>query len=150
LAKPRFELVQGPENLEDYKEGATQTFKRGDIVKMSSGLVVLATGTGIAANMLGVAAADASGTTSAAIPVVVFSGEQVFCAYAPTASAPTANSLGVDYAIKQAAAAGGEISTATGTDGIAYRHTAQGKDGTANGDPFLIKIDQSRRQMEVG
>ena len=150
MAAPRFELVQGPCNLEDFKEGATQTFKRGDILKLSSNTVVLATGTGISADMLGVAGKDATGTTNTAIPVYVFSPEQVWMAYPNTAKKPTSFSLGVDYKIKQASAGAGEVSTAAGADAVVYRHTAKGNAGTTAGDPMLIKIDISNQAMQQG
>jgi hypothetical protein len=117
---------------------------------MSSNAVVVATGTGISADMLGVAGKDATGTTGSAIPVYVFSPEQVWCAYPNTAKKPTSFSIGVDVKIKQASVGAGEVSTAAGADAIVYSHKAQGKDGTTAGDPMLIKIDVSNIAMQQG
>jgi hypothetical protein len=150
LAVPRFSLVSGPENLRIFDEKASQTFKRGDILVLSSNQVKLATGTGISADMLGVAAADASGTTAADIPVYVFSSEQVWRALPNTAKKPTSFSLGVDYKIKQTAVGAGEVSTAAGADAIVYSYSAEGNDGTTAGDPMLIKIDTSNIAMAQG
>jgi hypothetical protein len=100
--------------------------------------------------MAGVAAADASGTTSADIPVYMFSAEQVWRAFVNTAVTPTASlTVGVDYKVKQASVGAAEVSTAAGTDVVVYSLKAEGKDGTSAGDPILVKIDYNMA-YEIG
>jgi hypothetical protein len=143
--------VSGPENIRLLGEKASQTFKRGDILKMSGSLVQLATATGISANMAGVAAADASGTTSADVPVYMFSAEQVWRAFVNTAVVPTASfTVGVDYKVKQASVGAGEVSATAGTDVVVYSLKAEGQDGTTAGDPILVKIDSSQIGPSIG
>jgi hypothetical protein len=79
--------------LKKFKEGATQTFKEGDLVKISSGLIVIATdGNDVA----GVAAKKASGTTNADAFVYVITPEQVWAVY--TSGTPaTATHVGNPY-----------------------------------------------------
>jgi hypothetical protein len=60
-----------------YPEAASQTFKRGDLVYLSSGKVTVAATAGIGNNVasgtkvLGIALKDASGATDTAIPVAI-------------------------------------------------------------------------------
>jgi len=60
-----------------YPEAASQTFKRGDAVYLASGKVTVAITTGSdvagATKLLGIALADASGTTDTGIPVALAS-----------------------------------------------------------------------------
>ncbi len=56
------------------KEGASQTFKAGDLVKFAAGYVVI----GTAAVFHGIACADASGTTAASIDVELLSAETLY------------------------------------------------------------------------
>lgn len=72
------------------KEAASQTFKEGDLVYFNSdGLVAIST----AGNIHGIARKDASGTTSAEIPVELIELDAVYSA-AYTASATTQTIVG--------------------------------------------------------
>jgi hypothetical protein len=152
VAIERFQLYRGKPNLQDFKEGATQTFNRGDIVKLSSNLVVIATGTGLGNVILGVAAADASGTTSAKIPVYVVTPEQEWRAFPKSTKKPTSFSLGVDYKIKQASAGAAEVSTSTNAaaDVVVVAHALKNNDGTTAGDPMLVRFDVASCVMIEG
>ena len=150
MAIEKFQLFRGKPNLQDFKEGATQTFNRGDIVKLSSNLVVIATGTGLGNVILGVAAADASGTTSAKIPVYVVTPEQEWRAFPKSTKKPTSFSLGVDYCIKQASAGAGHVSTGAGADVVVVAHAVKSKLGTTAGDPMLVRFDVASCKMIEG
>ncbi|MFI5384808.1 MAG: hypothetical protein ACHQ50_01700 [Fimbriimonadales bacterium] len=60
-----------------YPEAASQTFKRGDLVYLASGLVTAAATAGVGNNVasgtkvLGIALKDASGATNTAVPVAI-------------------------------------------------------------------------------
>lgn len=60
-----------------FQEGATQTFKRGDLVKLDTGLIKIATKTSTDI-ILGFALKDATGTTNSLIPVQVIRPSDVF------------------------------------------------------------------------
>jgi hypothetical protein len=150
VAIEKFQLFRGKPNLQDFKEGATQSFNRGDIVKLSSNLVVIATGTGLGNVILGVAAADASGTTSAKIPVYVVTPEQEWRAFPKSTKKPTSFSLGVDYKIKQASAGAGHVSTAGGADVVVVAHAVKNNLGTTAGDPMLVRFDVASCKMIEG
>jgi hypothetical protein len=153
LAIPRFELVSGPDNLLEFKEySTTQTFVRGDIVGLTANTVSDVLESPITANSaMGVAAGSASGVANTLIPVQVISGNQVWRAFAPAATAPTSLALGIDYEVDQAAAAGAILSTGTTTTCVViYKHEAEGKDGSAVGQPLLVKFEYDERQMESG
>ncbi len=96
----------------EYPEGTAETFKRGDIVLITSGLIedtLDATNLGSTAK-LGVAMKDNS-ASGAMIPVSVFSSDQVWQCFAGAAITPNTLYPGVDYEVSQSAA-----STAAMTD----------------------------------
>lgn len=69
---------QGDEGLVlPYQEGAAQTFKAGEIVKLSSGKIIVATEAS-ADLLLGYALADASGVTDTIVSVQVIRPSDVF------------------------------------------------------------------------
>ena len=153
MAIPRFELVSGPDNLLEFKEyGTGSTFVRGDIVGLTGNTVSDVLESPITANSaMGVAAGSASGVANTLIPVQVISGNQVWRAFAPAATAPTSLALGIDYEVDQAAANGAILSTGTTTTCVViYKHEAEGKDGSAVGQPLLVKFEYDERQMESG
>ena len=154
MAIPRFELVSGPDNMQEFKEySTTQTFVRGDIVGLTGSTVVdiLESPITTALTPMGVAAGSASGVANTLIPVQVISGNQVWRAFAPAATAPTSLALGIDYEVDQAAANGAILSTGTTTTCVViYKHEAEGKDGSAVGQPLLVKFEYDERQMESG
>lgn len=153
MAVERFSLVSGPDNILEFKEYSTsQTFVRGDIVGLTANTVSDILESPITANSaMGVAMGDASGVANTLIPVSVISGNQVWRAFAPAATAPTSLTLGLDYEVDQAAAAGAILSTGTTTTCVViYKHEAEGNDGSAVGDPLLVKFEYDERQMESG
>lgn len=75
-------------------EGATQTFKAGDLVYMTSGTVKIATSD---QTVFGAAVCDASGTTSTSIPVYVADPSTVWTAQVDTTSA--ASQIGAKYGL---------------------------------------------------
>jgi len=92
-----FVLRDGPNNIQLLSEGSTQSFNRGDIVKMSSGKVVqfttpsnsTKTTTGIETGIIGVAARDATGTANTLIPVYIITPEQLWEVHAQPGKKPS-------------------------------------------------------------
>ena len=144
MAAPRLQLISGPDNIMEYPEGAAETFKRGDIVLITSGLIedtLDATAIGATAK-LGVAMADNS-ASAAMIPVSVFCPGQVWQMSAGAAVVPNTLYPGVDYEVSQSAAG-----TAAMTDGttttcvVLYSYKAMGQDGSTAGDPVKVRIER--------
>lgn len=65
----KFEYYNGTENVQWYPEAASQSFKKGEFVYLASGLLNVCAANARA--YLGVAQADASGTTNNWIPVML-------------------------------------------------------------------------------
>jgi hypothetical protein len=89
-------LAEGPDNIQNFSEGSTQAFNRGDLVKLSSGKVVQFTTpsdstktTTISTGIWGVAARDASGTANTLIPVHVIIPAQVWEIHAQQGKRPS-------------------------------------------------------------
>ena len=83
-----FVLRDGPPNVEQFEEAATQTFIKGDPVSIATGALTqfttpysTAATSAIETGILGIAAADASGTTGALCPVYVISPAQLWEAH---------------------------------------------------------------------
>jgi hypothetical protein len=74
---------QGDEGLVlHFKEGAAQTFKKGEPLQLSSGKVVIAAASPMGANaLLGFAEKDASGVTDTVVPVRICRPGDVFNAH---------------------------------------------------------------------
>lgn len=99
-----------------FPEAATQSFKRGDLVTLSSGKVAVAvaytSGDPVASGtkILGIADKDASGTTDTSIPVIIADDKTEFLlpVFHPTAgSAVTAvTNVGVAYELYRATVSG--------------------------------------------
>lgn len=69
----------GPPLIKHFPEAASQTFKKGDWLKLSSGQVVPAADDETAAGtLLGIADQDATGSTNAAVRVAVADGNTMF------------------------------------------------------------------------
>lgn len=100
-----------PENISWYPEGSSAGFKEGDLVKLSSGKVVIAVAAGstlAASVVLGMALADASGTSTGTptIPVAVFDGDTIMKmpVVSGSSSASTAlTDVGLAYGIRHTA-----------------------------------------------
>jgi hypothetical protein len=142
--------VSGPDNIQKFKEGTAETFLRGDIVSISSGLIEdTLDAAAISGPLLGVAMAD-NDASGVLIPVSVFTSEQVWAC--PTDSGVTPSGLyeGVDYEVSQSAAGTAVMTSGTSTVTVVlYSYRAMGRDGTTAGDPVLVKIDQAAL-FEVG
>ena len=153
MAVERFTLVSGPDNmLEALEYSTSQTFVRGDIVKLTGNTVADVLESPIDENgCYAVAAGDATGVANTLIPVQVIAGNQVWRAFASASAKPTAYSIGVDYEVDQATAAKAFVATSTTTTCVViYKHEAEGKSGTTNGDPMLVKFEYNERIAESG
>lgn len=151
LAAPRFQLVSGPDNIREFPEGTAETFLRGDIVLISSGLIedTLDATAIVGGAKLGVAMADNSASGDM-IPVSVFSSDQVWQCYAGAAITPNTLYPGVDYEVSQSAAGTAAMTDGTTTTTVVlYSYKAMGQDGSAAGDPVLVKVEQPSL-FEVG
>lgn len=151
MAAPRMQLVSGPDNIMLFPEGAAETFLRGDIVLITSGLIedtFDATAIGATAK-LGVAMADHD-SSGAMIPVSVFSSDQVWQMYAGATIVPNTLYPGVDYEVSQSAAGTAAMTDGTSTTCVVlYSYKAMGQDGSTAGDPVLVRIEQPSL-FEVG
>lgn len=95
-----------------YPEAATQTFKRGDLVYLSSGSVTVAAGApanvASGTKLLGIALKDASGATGASVPVALANPNLRWVlpvTHATPASAATAiTQVGATYELERTAA----------------------------------------------
>lgn len=71
-------LTGGPPTIMEFGEAANQSFKAGEFVRLVSGLVTAATVT--STDIVGMALADASGTTGTKLNVLLATGDTVFTA----------------------------------------------------------------------
>ena len=151
MAVQRLKLVSGNANIQNVPEAASQSFLAGDLVFMSSDAVTICTGTAQGASgIFGVAAANASGTTSAKVAVYVATPEQVWRAFPSTSVVPTASfDVGVDYKLAQSSAGAGVLGAA-GADAVIASFDYAGNDGTTAGDPILIRFDADACQARLG
>lgn len=100
-----------PENVQWYPEASSAGFKEGDFVKLASGKVAIsaAAGNTLAASViLGMALADASGTSTGTptIPVAVFDGDTIIKLPVVSGSSSTSTALtavGTAYGIRHTA-----------------------------------------------
>lgn len=82
----RFEYYEGTECVQWYPEAASQSFKKGELVYLASGLlnVVVSSDTNIA---LGIAMSDATGTTNNWMPVLLAHTDTSFVGQSTNAGA---------------------------------------------------------------
>lgn len=98
----------GSVRQEDFPEAASQTFKRGDLVYLVSGKVTVVPSSPTTEKILGMALADASGTTDTMLPVLIADDNVEFSVpvyHGTPASAITAvTDVGLDggYGLKKA------------------------------------------------
>ena len=99
----RLQLKSGPDNLKPYKEDASQSFKRGEVLKVTDTTEVAACTGSFDSGILGVAAADGQNTTTPSdkAQVYVISLDQVWALHVNSAKKPTSYSIGANYKIKQ-------------------------------------------------
>jgi len=86
MATIGFRYIKGPYVVNHLPEAASQSFKAGDLVILTSGKVAIVTSD---QTVYGVALKDASGTTGADVPVLVIQPDQIFLAQADTTTAAT-------------------------------------------------------------
>jgi hypothetical protein len=138
LAGKRFRLWSGPPHLKKFKEGGTQTFKEGDPVKLSSGVIVIATDGN---DITGIAAKKASGTSAADCYVYVVTPEQVWSA--STSGTPaTATHVGNGYDLASFTAGNNTVvslSTTTNKDVICVG--LDPRDTAASGSRILVRFN---------
>ena len=100
----RLVLKSGPDNITPYKEDATQSFKRGELIKITDNTEVgAATGNSIEDGILGIAAKDGQNTATPPnkAEIYVITPEQVWELHVAKGVAPTAYALGANYEINQ-------------------------------------------------
>ncbi len=94
MATIGFRLAYGNAESKIYPEGSSQSYKAGDLVKLSSGKVKIASAD---TDIWGVAGKNATTSTSADAPVYIISPDQVWMAEIDTTSATT--QVGNDYGL---------------------------------------------------
>lgn len=105
----RLVLKSGPDNIRKFPEGGTQTFKRGELVKLSGTktavtVTVVTTNASISDGILGVAAKKGQNTTTPPdkAEVYVVTPEQVWELHAAANKKPNTNyTLGHNYKVLQ-------------------------------------------------
>ena len=85
----------GPPIVVNFPEGAGQSFKRGEFVKLSAGKVVLAANTDT--QFLGIALADASGVTDTNVQVALATADTVFAANLTTSQVTAVTDVAKSY-----------------------------------------------------
>jgi hypothetical protein len=81
----KFEYVEGTYNKRWYPEAASQSFKKGQPVYLEAGLLTECASD--STEVLGIADADASGTTNTWLPVIVAASDTVFAGSTTNAGA---------------------------------------------------------------
>lgn len=152
MAIQRFQLVEGDPNIQQFPEGATQSFLVGDLVVLTSGLVVECNSATLT-SILGVATTTGVADSNYKyIGVMVITPDQLWKCF-PTSTVTPDDDLevGKDYAIKQQAEGEGELTSTEGSAAIYYGPVREslGKGATA-GDAVLIKFDATACQGRLG
>ena len=145
MATIGFKLVSGNPNIRDYPEASAQTFKVGDLVKLSSGQVAIASSD---QSVFGVAAKDASGTTNADVPVYVITGEQVWVAQANTTT--SAGHVGEDYGLSIGTAGSMAVDIADTSTTSVIIQALDSRDGAAANGRVLVRFDPDKLQGLLG
>lgn len=147
MAGKKFRLWSGPPHLKKFLEGATQTFKEGDPVVLSSGRIVIATdGNDIA----GIAAKAASGTTGADCFVYVVTPEQIWSAFTSGTPAATTH-VGNGYDLASFTAGNNTVvslSTTTNKDVIVQ--ALDPRDTPASGTRVLVRFNYASSDLIGG
>lgn len=145
---------QGDEGLVNhYQEGASQTFKAGELVKLSSGKIIIATAASTDI-ILGYALADASGVTDTLVPVQEVRPSDVFIAPLDAASTFAITDVGVAYAASVASAtwkvnkAGGAATTTAVFRVLGSpEYDVRGKLLATAGGPVYVRFNPSNLQF---
>jgi len=146
LDKFKYHSVHGDEGLVlDFAEAAAQTFKRGDLVILTGGKLVLETSPA-AANVLGFALADATGVTDTRIGVQIIRQDDVFIVPFQADDAFLVAEVGVaqDF-VRNATAEQWEVNTDSQAAAFAVVLGTPEIDGTGNvvpslGGPVFVKF----------
>ena len=147
MGSTKIRLWSGPPNLKKFKEGATQTFKEGDPVKVSSGLIVIATDGN---DLAGIAAQKASGTTNADAFVYVITPEQVWSVFC-TGTPATASHVGNGYDFAGFTAGNNTtLSLATTINKDAIVQALDPRDTAASGTRVLVRFNYASADMIGG
>jgi hypothetical protein len=148
LAGKKFRLWSGPPHLQKFKEGgSTQTFKEGDPVKHSSGVVVIATDGN---DITGIAAGKATGTSGSDCYVYVVTPEQVWSAY--TSGTPaTSTHVGNGYDLANFTAGNNTVvSLATTTNKDVICCGLDPRDTAASGTRILVRFNYASSDLIGG
>ena len=104
IAKQAIEIITPKKGMFiAYPEAATQSFKRGELVSLSSGKVAALSGSDpTMASILGIVLHDASGVTDTEVTVFVPDNDAVFCANLGGTSVTAITDVGVRYGLVEA------------------------------------------------
>ena len=104
FAKQPIEIIDPKDGeFRTYPEAASATFKRGELVTLSSGLVAALAGTDPTANgILGIALADASGVTNADAVIFVPTPDSLFSANLGVSQVTAATDRSARYGLVEA------------------------------------------------
>ena len=147
MAGKKIRLWSGPPHLKRFKEGATQTFKEGDPVKISAGLIVIATDGN---DLAGIAAKGASGTPNADAFVYVITPEQVWSVFC-TGTPATASHVGNGYDLANFTAGNNTtLSLATTTNKDVLVEALDPRDTPASGTRVLVRFNYASSDLIGG
>lgn len=152
MARHRFTIVEGDPNIRRFPEGASQSFHVGDLVVLTSGLVVECDSATLS-SILGVATTTGVNDSNYKyIGVMVADPNQLWKTF-PTSTVTPDDDLevGKHYSLKQQAEGEGEF-TSTENECAIYCGPVReslGKGATA-GDPVLFKFHTSACQARRG
>jgi len=144
---------RGDEGLvQEYQEGAAQTFKQGDLVKLSSGKIIIATAASTDI-ILGYALADASGVTDTLISVQEIRPSDYFVVPLDSAGTFAVTDVGVAYAASTSAntwfcnkTGGAATTTAVFRVVGSVEYDIRGKLRSTAGGPVLVRFNPSNIQ----
>jgi len=104
IAKAQIEIIDPKDGeFRTYPEAASATFKRGELVTLSSGLVAALSGTDpTAETILGIAMADASGVTNADAVIFVPTPDSLFVGNLGVSQVTAATDRGALYGLVEA------------------------------------------------
>lgn len=148
MGTKKIRLWSGPPHLQKFKEGgSTQTFKEGDPVKISSGVVVIATDGN---DFAGIAAKKATGTSGADCFVYVITPEQVWSVYC-TGTPASATHIGNAYDLAGFTAGNNTtLSLATTTNKDAIVQALDPRDTPASGTRVLVRFNYASSDLIGG
>lgn len=107
----------GPPRMVTLPLGATQTFKRGEVVQLSAGYVIVC-GSNNPSAILGVAAEDATSGTAGAVNIKVYAADPstIFCGNLSDSLTTSLLIVGLSYGIKDEGSTWGVDTASVGTN----------------------------------